>query len=1047
MVAGAVRGGIGGFCLVLVLSFLVPGLLRAQESGSIQGSVVEAGTQRPLEAVSVRLVDRSENAFTDARGRFLILNLPAGSYEVVVERIGYGSARKVVEVPAGGVARADFQMQTTLIDLDELVITGVAGETPRVKVPFVVEKMSADQLPVPAISGVGSMIQGKLSGVQVVSGSGMPGEETSILLRGPTSIVGSSDPLYIVDGVILAASSVDLDALDIESVEVVKGAAAASLYGSRAASGVIQITTRRGRDFNEDQNRFTFRTEYGASDLERRLDLARNHPYLMNSEGTAFIDEDGNEVGYAEAILAGGDLYKTFQDGRYPMRTYDHLDRFFRSGHSLTNYLSAEGRSGRINYHASFGDVREEGVVYGHDGYRRQSARINLDYGLGEPISLSLTSSFSRSYQDDIDANDRTGAFGRLTFISPAADLLARDPETGRLLVDPDPRGTALNPLYSVLYTDRFNERQRVIAGATLRVEPFPWFSVEGNISYDRSDRRHLDYTPHGYETGGGDLSTGSLFMSDQEIEGINGSLTASFNHRIGELTSRIRLRYLTEGEDYSYLSASGRDFVVEDLRSLGALMGGLSVNSQETTIRSEGYFLISDFDYKDRYIASFLVRRDGSSLFGPDNRWHTYYRASLAYRMTEEGWWPFEAITEFKPRYSIGTAGGRPSFSAQYETYAIGSGGVLSPRTLGNRDLRPEHSTEQEFGLDLSILDRVAFGLTYAHSVNEEQLLEIPLPAYAGFDTQWRNAGTIEGRTWEATLDAVVLNTPDLTWSTRLNYDRTRQKITHFPRSEMRYGPFSAFYYREGEALGTFYGSRWVTSCAELHGTDCGEFAKNDDGYLVWVGAGNDWKDGVSKDLWGTTGEVAGKTYEWGMPIRYTDEEGEELFVLGNTQPDFSIGIGNTVRWKNLTFYGLLQGEFGTDVYNMTRQWALRDLRHGEVDQVGKPDSHKKPLAYYENLYDRRDINSHFVEDGSYLKLRELSVRYALGNDQLERWFGALANAVDRVTVSLTGRNLKTWTKYSGYDPEVGGSALTRFDNYYYPNFRSYRMMVEVVF
>src|SRR5690625_1086269 len=812
MVAGAVRGGIGGFCLVLVLSFLVPGLLRAQESGSIQGSVVEAGTQRPLEAVSVRLVDRSENAFTDARGRFLILNLPAGSYEVVVERIGYGSARKVVEVPAGGVARADFQMQTTLIDLDELVITGVAGETPRVKVPFVVEKMSADQLPVPAISGVGSMIQakpsgvqwvsgrgmlgedtwsdraggvaradfqmqttlvdldelvitgvagetprvkvpfvvekmsadqlpvpaisgvgsmiqGKLSGVQVVSGSGMPGEETSILLRGPTSIVGSSDPLYIVDGVILAASSVDLDALDIESVEVVKGAAAASLYGSRAASGVIQITTRRGRDFNEDQNRFTFRTEYGASDLERRLDLARNHPYLMNSEGTAFIDEDGNEVGYAEAILAGGDLYKTFQDGRYPMRTYDHLDRFFRSGHSLTNYLSAEGRSGRSNYHASFGDVREEGVVYGHDGYRRQSARINLDYGLGEPISLSLTSSFSRSYQDDIDANDRTGAFGRLTFISPAADLLARDPETGRLLVDPDPRGTALNPLYSVLYTDRFNERQRVIAGATLRVEPFPWFSVEGNISYDRSDRRHLDYTPRGYETGGGDLSTGSLFMSDQEIEGINGSLTASFNHRIGELTSRIRLRYLTEGEDYSYLSASGRDFVVEDLRSLGALMGGLSVNSQETTIRSEGYFLISDFDYKDRYIASFLVRRDGSSLFGPDNRWHTYYRASLAYRMTEEGWWPFEAITEFKPRYSIGTAGGRPSFSAQYETYAIGSGGVLSPRTLGNRDLRPEHPTEQEFGLDLSILDRVAFGLTYAHSVNEEQLLEIPLP------------------------------------------------------------------------------------------------------------------------------------------------------------------------------------------------------------------------------------------------------------------------------------------------------------------------------
>jgi hypothetical protein len=261
-----------------------------------------------------------------------------------------------------------------------------------------------------------------------------------------------------------------------------------------------------------------------------------------------------------------------------------------------------------------------------------------------------------------------------------------------------------------------------------------------------------------------------------------------------------------------------------------------------------------------------------------------------------------------------------------------------------------------------------------------------------------------------------------------------------------MRYGPFDAFYYREGAALGTFYGNRWVTSCAELHGAACDQFQVNDDGYLVWVGSDN-WQDGISKDLWGTTGQVGGKEYEWGMPFRYAELSGEDLVVLGNSQPDYGISFGNTIRWKNLTLYGLLQSELGTDVYNMTRQWAVRDNRHGEVDQGGKADSHKKPLSYYEQLYNRRDINSHFVEDGSYIKLREVSLRYAFGRDRLEQWFGNWGEGIERVTLSLSGRNLKTWTDYTGYDPEVGGSALSRFDNYYYPNFRSYRVMVEVVF
>ncbi len=1032
-------------------------MLPQQEPGNIQGSVVDVTNQRPLQNAQVFLPGLERGVLTDARGRFLLLNIPAGEHQIRVDLIGYAAAERTVTVTSGTTTTVNFQIQPAAISMDELVVTGVAAETPRAKVPFVVERIR--DMPVPSISGVGAMIQGKVAGVQVVSASGMPGDETSILLRGPTSIMGSSDPLIIVDGIILSSGTVDIEALDIESIEVVKGAAAASFYGSRAAAGVIQITTRRGHDMVEDRTRFILRTEYGQSQLEGRITTAQYHPFRLNAAGTAFVDAAGQEVDYAGAILDGPDLNRTFQDKAYPIPTFDHLDRFFNPGRSLTNYVAAEGRSGQMNYHVSFGDLREQGVLKGHDGFRRQNARLNLDLGRGGPISLGLTGSFSRSHQDDVNMESRTSPFGRLSFMAPVADLMERDPETGRIKVAPDPRGSALNPLYQVFYNDRYNERQRILGGASLRYSPVEWFNLEGNLSYDRTDQSRYNYFPRGYETSETGVSTGSLSRSTYEIEGINSSLTAGINRRFGELSTRIRVRYLYEDETYDFFSSYGANFLVEDLPSLSATSDGFSVSSSQTTVRSEGYFFISDFDFRDRYVGSFLVRRDGSSLFGPDARWQTYYRASGAYRMSLEPWWPVPGIDEFRLRYSLGTAGGRPSFAAQYETYTIAAG-ALRPMTLGNRELRPEFSTEHEFGIDINALNRIGFSLTHARSVNENQLLQIPLRAYAGFSTQWRNAGTIESNTWEASLEGTLLNRPDTYWSARLNFDRTRQNITDWPRSELRYGPFSSFYYREGEALGSFYGFRWAQSCADLPGVPCDsrQFQVNDDGYLVWVGEGNTWRDGMAKNLWGTSGEVGGTAFQWGMPIRAYDETGNDLFILGNTQPDFSLSFSSDFRWRNLSLFALFGAEVGTDIYNMTRQWAVRDFRHAEVDQYGKPDETKKPMGYFERLYDRRNINSHYVEDGSYLKLRELALRYSFGRSQLDRLFGEWAGGVERVTLSLIGRNLKTWTDYTGYDPEVGpsytgvgveprASVWARFDNYQYPNFRTFRTMVEVVF
>ncbi len=1034
-------------------------LAGVQQAGTIIGRVVDASTQQPLTSAEVSVVGIGRGAITDAQGRYRIADVAAGTHEVRVTLLGYSEGRRQVTIDPGATVTANFQLYASAIGLPEIVVTGVAGATERTRVPFVVDLVRADDMPVPTISGVGTMIQGKVAGVQVVSASGMPGDESTILLRGPTSIMGSSDPLIIVDGIMLSSGTVDLESLDIESVEVVKGAAASSLYGSRAASGVIQITTRRGRGLTDGQTRFTARTEFGQSQLARRINVARYHPFRLNAGGTAFVDADGNEVDYANAILDGPNRSQVFQDKAFPMPTYDHLDRFFTHGRSITNYVSADGRAGDINFHASFGNLREQGVILGHDGFRRQNARLNLDYGLGRQLSVGLTSSFSRSHQDDVNMESRTSPFGRLSFMSPVADLLERDPESGRIRVDPDPRGSALNPLYQVFYNDRHNERQRILAGASVRFAPLDWLDVEGNLSFDRTDRSRTNYTPKGYETSGTGVSDGSLYLSNYQIEGINSSITAGINRSFGDLNARIRARYLHEDEEYSFFSASGSNFLVEDLANLNVTSDGFSVSSSAQTVRSEGYFLISDFDFRDRYIASFLVRRDGSSLFGPDARWQTYYRASGAYRMAQEAWWPVEGIDEFRLHYSVGTAGGRPGFAAQYETYTI-TGGSLRPLTLGNRLLRPEFSTEHEAGLRVGALGRVALELTNARTRNENQLIQMPLRSYAGFSSQWRNAGTIESNSWELSLEASLLERHDMSWFARFNFDRTRQSITHWPRSELRYGPFSSFYYREGEALGSFYGHQWAASCEDIPLLPCNssEFQVNDDGYLVWVGQGNSWTDGLSNGLWGSTGEVDGTTYEWGMPLRAHDETGNDVFILGSTQPDFSVGLTNHLRWRNFSAYTLLTGEFGAEVYNMTRQWSVRDFRHGEVDQYGRPDEQKKPLGYYSTLYDIRNINSHYVEDGSYMKLREVAIRYSMGSDQVQRFFRGQIDGVDQITFSLIGRNLFTWTNYTGYDPEVGpsytgtgiesrASSWARFDNYQYPNFRNFRAMVEVRF
>jgi TonB-linked SusC/RagA family outer membrane protein len=1062
--------------------------VRAQQTGAIQGTVIEAGTQRPLPNVGVSVAGTQLTALTNPQGRYLLVNVPAGERVLHLELLGYAQAVQPVTVRSGETAVANVALTLTAIGLQEIVVTGVAGATQRAKVPFDIAKVTMADMPVPGVSA-GTAIQGKVAGASVVQASGRPGSAPSILLRGPAILnaVGrSQEPMYIVDGVILNASMVDLDALDIEDIEVVRGAAAASLYGSRAANGVIQITTRRGRGV--DGVRYTARTEFGRSEMPRTPAalLTQAHHYAMTDDGL-FLTPTGAACTWLQCSglqLAGqrrgelaADAWNTFQTQNWPGQTYDHVARLFQPGDFQQQYLSAEGRSGATNFLFSWNRLHDEGVLRGVRGQTRDNFRVNADQAIRGNLSVAATAFYSRGATGQFPEGSGNPIFD-VTRMPAGVDLLACADGTDNcaddplnLILQPDPGNTeSPNPMYMLLNRKLDTDRSRFMGSGSLRFAPAPWLDIEASASLDRLDAGLNDFFPKGYRTirDNSTLNEGYLRRYAERNESRNGSVTASMRRNLTDrVSTRTMLRYLAEEQTIDWNDAWGWNFLVDGIRSFSNLVSSnIRAASRSETIRSDGMFAITNFDISDRYIIDALVRNDGSSLFGPGNRRHWYYRIAGAWRVTEEPWFDVELFDELKLRYSHGTAGGRPNYRAQYETFDVGAG-TVAPLTLGNRNLAPEHSREQELGIDAMFGGgRVTLGLTYAHAVTRDQILPVPMPGPAGYEAQWRNAGTLASNSWEATLEGRIVQTPRFSWTGRVLLDRTVSTIQELYVPAFMYGvPGQAidrsFYAREGERIGTFYGIRFATSCGDLpQGVDCTEFTRNNDGFLVYTGPGglaaNAWGKDAPLEITTAAPHLAG--VKWGTPFaalctdRATGEN--RLFCeLGKTLPDYSLSVGSTFSMAGFTVYGLVNAVQGFEVYNQPLQWAVFTRTSGLYDQRGVPEPEQKPLGYYDAMYGVSGLrpSSAFVEDGSFVKLRELSVGYRLGRSAMN---ALPLRGIEGAALSLTGRNLLTFTNYRGFDPEVGraggetgSAALARIEGYQYPNFRTWTLVFELNF
>jgi TonB-linked SusC/RagA family outer membrane protein len=1039
--------------LACVLAASLALSVSAQAQVVITGRVTDAaGNGIPGANVVVPALGIGVGANTRVDGTYT-LSLPgstAGRNVVVTaRRIGFAPVSRNVTIAAGSQTE-NFSLSQDATRIEDVVVTGVAEATSSKNLTISVGKVDEAQLKeVPAISPA-TALAGKVAGVRVSFTQGLPGSSPAIRVRTSTNLaVGGQSPLVIVDGVISQNGLADLNGNDIESIEVLKGAASANTYGSAAASGVIAITTKRGKDSPEGKVSFLTRNEFGTSSVEHYVPLLQHTPdSLIN--GQFVISNTGLRVLSADHYV----------DNDYPAGTWrNQLKENLQPNRNVTNYAQISLRRENTNFSTSFSRDTDRGIVPLLKGFRRQNVRLNLDQGIGAKadVSAALTYALSNSDQSPT-VTSPTSMFFSLLQAPPDVDLIYPNATSACDRSNPtkeacgtkyspvlppasangNVRGNPLLDLAQRSYNDR---RERIIGNFTARYRPLTWLTFDGSYGTDRLNQRVSNFLDRGL-VGGNTVvesqTTGSLALSQNNNQASNSQASALANFTLGKLHSATRVAYQYEDERDNSFNTSAATLKVA---SVPDLQGGdpttLNAASTIQNIRTINGNVVQNFNYGDRYLAQVVGRRDGSSLFGSNHRWANYYGFSGAWRITQDIHVP--GFQELKVRAARGTAGLRPGFDYQYETYTVGSG-VISKNTLGNKDLEPAKQTENEIGINATFLDR--FDLEYVksdrHTDGAFLLVPQSLAQSGGFTAQWQNAARIGGRTFEGTLGARIIEGSRLSWTANLTAERSRQKIDELNRAPFRVGSTSQnqtiFFYKGGEQLGIIYGQRWARSIAELAdnplnaGKDLNSLYEiNSDGYAV------------KKGTRGTPDERA---------IAYVDPAGSNNVKIADVNPDYTFGLANTVRFGGLTLYGLLDGTHGGNIYNFTKQWMFQDQRHAALDQTGKAAADKHAIEYYNvGFYDALEPNSYFVEDGSYVKLRELSLSYTLGSRLMNslRFLGAGRS----VKLAVIGRNLKTWTNYSGFDPESSsnGDFNFRIDGFRYPSYRQVTGQIEIGF
>jgi TonB-linked SusC/RagA family outer membrane protein len=1012
------------YLLATVLMCLAVVNLAFAQTRTITGTVTSAEDGEPLPAVSVQLKGTTTGAVTDFNGKYSI-NVPQDGGVLVFSFIGLNTQ----EVRIGNQNVIDVQMSENVKELGEIVVTGVAAAVPAKKLAFTVGSADERILQQAPASDAGSALAGKIAGVRVQP-SNVPGGGPAIQLRGATSLRTGSGPLIVLDGMLIEGTLANINLQDVERMEVLKGASAATLFGSRAANGVIQIFTKRGDKLKAGTTEIMVRNEVGFENIysSRAPEKARHHSFALNPDGTIQVGSNG--LGIPSPISIARNPFPVY---------YNHLDLFFTGTTRMTNYARIVSRGQNTNYMVSFEHQNEAAGIELHDGNRRYNARFNSDTRIGSRLTLS--SSFIYTYTIN---DDRPRPLFNLIMMDPSADLFAPNPNGEPFLALPNKfSNQGWNPFYQLVNNLGSSERRRMVGNFKANVEIAPGLTAQGDFGVDTWDNKSRSFQEIGYLAREGTPGVGSIGRGYSEVFAIVASGRLTYVKKFGDLSIRSNFFYQYEDRNNSSFSVSGTNLGVRgffDIFSNVKLSPQDSrpflnaSNSNTSQIRADNFSLAVDGDYKDRYLFSLVGRRDGVSLFGPEARWANFYRASLGYRITED--FTIPGFQELKLAGSIGTAGGRPNFLDRFEFASITNGNLNFPTQLANPFLRPNITTEIEVTLNAEFLNRWTFMGSYSFQENADQILAVPLSAITGRATQIQNAGTLETNTIELTLGYKAIDTRDMGLDFTLIWDRTRQDITKFDRPDQQAGGLS-LWRREGGPLTAMYGRKFVRRIEDLtlrpDGTVANvpgnlkpeDFVVNREGFVVRRGTEF------------TPNEEA---------IQVTDQQGIQLdnILIGDAQPDWNASLLTNFRYKRFGVWMQWEYQHGGNVYQQGAQWLARDQLHPMFDQSMYPEGQQIYTRFWSSLYNVNRYSDFWIYDATHWRLRELAFNVQISNNDMNKL--GVGKVFKSAQFSFIGRNLLLFSDYPGFDPATGGFQ-TRIDDFNFPLVRSYSAALTLNF
>jgi TonB-dependent starch-binding outer membrane protein SusC len=998
---------------VIALSVLlaVPQGAYAQATGTISGTVT--GTNgRPLNGASVAVAGTTRGDQTDAEGRFTITAVPVGSRTVRATAAGYGEGTRSVTVAAGQTATANFALTAQVVRLEEIVAVGY-GTARKKDLTGSIGSVSAEDLAPEAapVTSVATALIGRTPGVQVVSNSGTPGASASVRIRGANSITGSTNPLYVIDGIPVGTDLTTIDPNNIESVQILKDASATSIYGARGANGVVLVTTKRG---TRGSNQVTLETSYGVQKPTKFIQALNTQQFRQ------LVNEGRVNAGLGAKFSEAEVNAPTYFD--YPRALLNDLDWQPQQTHALT----ISGGDAQTRYLVSGNYLDQNGLIV-NSGYNRFGGRVNMDRTVSSRFRIGASLSGTRSEQE-LNGSNSTGSGAGNTGITTALEydpaVLPRDPDTGvwnqRVVLNEnflnpvtEARNRTGGDLSTAVLGSFFGEFD-IIEGLLLRS------TVGGNFNFERGRA----FSPS-FIASGNNIGTAS--QSSAESRELTNSNQLNYRREIGPGALDVLVAADVQTSHVESFRAESRGFPVDQLEfyNLGAGSTIISPSSSTTDWTLLSQLGRINYNLLERYLFTVTGRRDGSSRFGENNKWAFFPSAAFAWRVIDEPILQNQNIfSDLKFRLSYGRTGNQgitPYQSlAQLSTtfFAQGTGTdvvTLAPTAAaGNPDLQWETQDQYNIGTDFGFLDnRVSITLDGYQSNTSHLLLSTNLPWTTGFSTQLRNVGAVRNRGVEASLSTVNWEGDFFSWRTTLNVSANRNEVTELYGGLLNLGAGSST--QVGQPLNTFVGYKVLglyqqgDACPILATKECvpGEYKIQDtNGDKVIndndrVNLGNpqaDYYGGFNSDM--TFGPLSVAAF-------------------------FNFSVGNDINAQNaLRYVGLVGGASNERADRALRRWT--------------PTNTNTDVPRANILRPNNRTYSTYIEDGSFARLQTLSVGYDIPTQFVP------GGAVDAARLTVTGQNLWTSTKYSGWDPE---NASNGNDNGGYPKAKTWNVGLNLTF